>query len=460
MNKGAPTNLKRATHIARTHKWQQKLPAWLGTAALDDQRLHIELLEQYKNSVADGKDYLDGIEPLSTYARNKLKALLNARFAATNLDPDTIQITPNLAIVGPASSLTDFALNHIEVTRNGFKVSSTSTQKLPDGLNETAVRQMLSSLDISTVYKNMLCKRCPVAPRMPNKEKPPLANKCPGNCCNTPTHAICSNTFPLAFDLIRQVVDMPDAVARKAVDGADACIRPLELIKTGGATPVKALGLYLIGSSVDATSPQVLYSPYHEGLHFTEFKDEESVVAAFNTPGKLQDLLIRRLPENQQATFRNLFAATLGQRSEITLASNPIQANLFDTLFDDNAALLADMLTTQTKENRQVDWGTVLRLFSSGVKLVEKQLAGKLTFIETLWESYQDFKASSEALQQHDWKTGLYDFIAGAAEMVSLGLMNREDTFGLLDPIEPPRNLPRWQIAGRTSRPPPRSVPT
>ena len=48
------------------------------------------------------------------------------------------------------------------------------------------------------------------------------------------------------------------------------------------------------------------------------------------------------------------------------------------------------MLTAQTNENRQFDWGTVLRLFSSGIKLVGGQLSGKLTFIETLWESYQD----------------------------------------------------------------------
>lgn len=230
---------------------------------------------------------------------------------------------------------------------------------------------------------------------------------------------------------------MPDAIARKAVEGASAVIRPLELIKTGGAVPVKALGLYLIGSSLDAASPQVLYSPYHEGHCFSEFKDEKSVIAALNTSGSLQDLLIRRLPENQQAIFRNLLAATLGQRSEMTLASNPIQTNLLDTLFNDNTALLLDMLTTQTIENRQLDWRTVLHLFTSGVKLVGGQLAGKLTFIETLWESYQDFKTSAEALQQHDWKTGLHDFIAGAAEMVSLGMLNREDTFGLLDPIEP-----------------------
>nr|BFE96897.1 hypothetical protein GCM10020185_74330 [Pseudomonas brassicacearum subsp. brassicacearum] len=117
------------------------------------------------------------------------------------------------------------------------------------------------------------------------------------------------------------------------------------------------------------------------GDHFTEFKDEKSVIAAFNTPGILQDLLIRRLPEHQQSTFRHLFAATLGQRSEITLASNPIQTNLLDTLFDDNAALLSDMLTAQTNENRQFDWGTVLHLLSSGIKLVGGTVVGQTDFL-------------------------------------------------------------------------------
>jgi hypothetical protein len=438
LNDGAPTNLKRAKHIAQANRQQQKLPAWLGTAALKDQRLHIELLEQYKNSVTDGQDYLDGIEPLRAYVHKKLKTLLDARFAEKNLDPDTIQITPNLAIVGPASSLTDFALQHIEVTRNGFKVSSSSMQNLPEGLNETAVRQLLLSLEISTHYKKYIVEKLSGTTADVEHRKTAFRQQLPWQLLQY-AHAryLQQHLSPAAFDLILQVMDMPDAVARKAVDGATATIRPLELIKTGGAVPVKAQGLYLIGSSTDATSPQVLYSPYHEGEHFTDFRNEASVVAAFNTPGTLQNLLIRRLPENQQATFSNLFAATLGQRSEITLASSPIHSNMLDTLFNDNISLLSGMLTTQTNSARHFDWDTVLHLLSSGVKSVGRQLSGKFNFIETLWESYEAFKSSAEALQQHDWKTGLHDFISGAAEMVSLGMMNRSDTFGLLDPIEP-----------------------
>lgn len=439
LEKGAPTNLPRARRIAQAIRWQQKLPAWLGTASLEEQGLQIDLLEQYRSSVADDKDYLDGIESLHGYVNKRLKALLEARFAVKDLDPDTLQITPNLALAGPASTLTEFALNHADITqKTGFKVSSTSGRKLPDRLNEAAVRQILLSLDIPTTYKKTVLDELSDTTVDGQKRKQRFRRQLPWQLLQH-AHALHlqQHLSPSAFDLIRQVLDMPDAIARQAVEGASALIRPLELIKTEGTAAIKALGLYLIGSSKDDKAPHVLYSPYHAGHNFTEFKDQASIVAALNTPGTLQDLLIRRLPETQQATFKNLFAATVGSLSEITLASNPIKTNLFDTLFDDNTTLLSHMLTAQTDKKRQFDWETVLHLFSAGVKLVGRQLQGKLTFIETLWDSYQDFKASAQSLQQHDWKAGLHDFIAGAAEMVSLGFLNRDDTFGLLDPIGP-----------------------
>ncbi|WP_434570537.1 hypothetical protein J3P88_17130 [Pseudomonas sp. Z3-6] len=438
VSKGAPTNLNHVTSIAQANKRQQKLPAWLGTASLEEKRLHVEVLEQYKNSVSDGKDYLDGIEPLRTYVQKKLHTLLDARFPRKNLDPETIQITPNLAIVGPASSLTDFALHHVDVTEKGFKVSSTSTQPLPVGLDETAVRQMLLSLEIPTTYKNHVTQALSGSPADTQPRKRRFRQQLPWQLLQY-AHAryLQQHLSPRAFDLVRQVMDMPDAIARQAVEGANAFFRPLELIKTEGGAAIKALGLYLFSSTSDATSPHVLYSPYHDGNQLHEFKDEASIVAAFNTPGALQNLLIRRLPQGQQATFKNLFASTRATQSEVTLGFSPINTNILHTLYEDNTALLAEMLTAQNQDNRQFDWATVLHAFSSGVRMLGRQLPAKLTFLETLWESYQDFKGSAEALQQHDWKTGLHNFIAGAAEMVSLGFLNRGDTFGLLDPIEP-----------------------
>ncbi|WP_231982644.1 M35 family metallopeptidase [Pseudomonas mucidolens] len=438
LSKGAPTNLQNVAYIARANRRQHTLPGWLGTASLEDQHKHIELLEQYRNSVDDNKDYLDGIEPLRTYVARTLKTLLEARFPGTNLDPATLLIAPKLALAGPASSLTDFALNPIDTRhRTGFKISSTSRQKLPDNLNESAITQILLSLDISTTYRGHVLDKLSSSAVDIKQRKHRFYRQLPWQLLQH-AHARYLQQYlsPTAFSLISQVLDMPDSIARLATETAKAIIRPLELITTEGAEAVTAPGLYLIGSSVDAKAPHVLYSPYNESHDFTEFADEASIIAAFNTPGSLQDRLIRLLPESQQATFRNLFASTAGHLSEITLASNPI-SDLLGTLFNDNITLLADMLKTQTDTTRQFDWQTVVHLFSTGIRALGRELPGKLTFIETLKDAYDDFKASSEALREHDWGAGLHNFIAGAAEMVSLGWLNRDDTFGLLDPVSP-----------------------
>jgi hypothetical protein len=442
LEKGAPTNLSHAERIAHANRFQQKLPAWLGAASLEDQRQHLELLEQYRNSVIEDKDYLDGMEPLHTYVERTLKALLKTRFPGADLDPATLLISPHLALAGPASSLTDFALNHLgSHQRPGFKISSMSQQKLPDNLNETAVKQTLLSLGTSTHYRAHVLEKLSDSAADIQQRKSRFYRQLPWQLLQH-AHALYlqQNLSAGAFSLISQVFDMPDSIARLATEGAEAIVRPMELIKTQGAEAVKATGLYLIGSSVDAKAPHILYSPYHEGNVFTEFSNEASVMTAFNAPGSLQNLLIQRLPESQQATFRNLFAST-GEPSEITLASNPI-ANLLGTLFNDNTSLLAGMLKTQTEETRQFDWQTVGHLFSTGIKALGRVLPGKLALIETLKDAYEDFKASSEAFREHDWGAGLHNFISGAAEMVSLGWLNRDDTFGLLDPVGPAA-LPR-----------------
>ncbi len=220
---------------------------------------------------------------------------------------------------------------------------------------------------------------------------------------------------------------MPDAIARAAVEGAHAIARPLQLIKTSGAVAVTALGLYLIGPGSGNAGPQILYTPYHPGgSPFVEFDNEASVVSALNTPGPLQDMLICRLPDSQQTVFRNLFKSTAGQSSEITLASNPIGGNLLTQLFHDNTQLLVKMLGSQVNATAQSDWEAVKLLFASGIECVSGLLPGKLAYVQFLWKAYKDALNSAEALQDHHWTSALRDFIAGAAQIVSLGRLSLE----------------------------------
>ena len=177
----------------------------------------------------------------------------------------------------------------------------------------------------------------------------------------------------------------------------------------------------------DKTGPHILYAPYHAGSVFTEFANEAGVVAAINTPGALQDLILRRLPDNRAGDRSATCSSPASVRSsEITLASTPIGGNLLARLFSDNTSLLSQMLGSQSDVTGQSDWEAAKHLFSAGIKLISGPLPGKLAYVQFLWQAYKDFKDSAEALQDHHWKRALQAFIAGAAQMVTLGRLSLE----------------------------------
>jgi hypothetical protein len=454
------TNLRRATSIAQAITRQQSLPAWFAMAPVEEQQLHIELLEQYRNSINDDKDYLHGIKTLRSYVHDTLVSLLGSRFSGTPPDPEDIEITPNLTLAGPARSLTEFALNHTNIAQGtGFKIASKTTQSLPQGLNQAAVRQLLLSLNIQQAYAKLVIDSLSNKSADADLRRLRFVRQLPWQLMqHAHEQKLQQRLSDSGFDLIRQVMDMPDAIARAAVNGAHAIVRPLELIKTVGAAAVKTLGLYLIGPGAGQKGPQVLYAPYHADSPFTEFDNETSVISAINTPGPLQELLIRRLPASAQSGVRNLLKSTVGQASEITLASNPIGGNLLTRLFSDNTSLLWQMLGAQSEVGGQSDWEAAKNLFSSGFHRLAGLLPGKLAYGLFLWQAYKDFKNSAEGLQDHHWKPAVLDFIAGAVQMVSLGRLSLEESIGaqattdtVAEPGAIPAAAPHWSQVKSTA---------
>ncbi|MEX3776251.1 DUF6543 domain-containing protein [Pseudomonas sp. MYb118] len=417
------TNLHRAKWIADAISHQQSLPAWLGLAPVDEQQLHIELLEQYRHSIVDDKDYLHGLPTLEDYVRQTLTALLATRFPGQSLNPDEINIAPNLALAGPAQTLTEFALNHVNTAQgSGFRVTSNTLRPLPEGLNPAAINQLLLSLSIPDDYAQKVTEALSDADRQAR-----FVKQLPWQLLHhAHSQTLQQHLSSSAFELITQVLDMPDAIARAAVAGARAMVRPLELIKTTGAKAVQALGLYLIGPGTGKTGPQVLYAPYFSGPLFSEFANETAVVAAINTPGALQDLIVRRLPDGEQASFRNLLTSSVNETSEITLGTTPIQGHALQHWFSDNTRLLARLLGSRSQASGQSDWEAAKDLFSKGIRLIARILPGKLAYMRFLWGAYKDFKDSAEALQNRHWRRALKSFIDGGAQMVALGRLSQD----------------------------------
>ncbi|MDQ0124045.1 hypothetical protein J2W17_002993 [Pseudomonas lini] len=454
------TNLQRAKAIGEAIATQQTLPAWLGMASLEQQQKHVEIMEQHRHSLLEGKDYLHGIKTLAVYVHEQLESLQKTRFQGKFINPDHVKVTPALAIAGPAQTLTEFALNHVNVLQGtGFSIASTASKPLPKGMDTQAVKQLLLQLNIKSVYEQLLSAQLSGDSDDAKARKLRYFQQLPWHLLQE-AHALKlqEQLSEQAFDAIEQLLDMPNATARAAVKGADAIIRPLQLISTAGATATEALGMYLISPGKDVAGPQVLYAPYFVGLPFTEFETETDLLAALNTPGPLQDLLIRRLPESSRATYQNLLESTVGEPTEITLASNPVTGNVLERLFQDNILLLREMLGSQSTATARTDWEKAKELFSSGIKLVSGFLPGKLSCALFLWQAYKDFKDSADALQDQHWKRAFKSFISGAAQMVTMGRLMQgnpastpESVTSTELPPEQPVVTPQWSAINTTS---------
>ncbi|MBV4484868.1 hypothetical protein HU727_004635 [Pseudomonas sp. SWRI153] len=422
------TNLVRAIHLARTLSRQLDFPDWLRMAPVAEQRTHLALLDEVRRAFIDGKDFLDDVPTLAGHVEEKLQALLDSRFPDNGLKPQDIRITPNLTLAGPACDLLEFALHHYNIVQDtGFKVATKTTTALPENLNQSAVQQLLQSLDITTTYTDKVTKALSAKSVSARTSKKRFLRQLPWQLMqHAHSMKLQQQLSETGYDYVCQVLDMPDGVARDMVEGAHAIISPLSLVKTAGASFVDTLGLYVIGPGAGQTGPRVLYAPYSKFV-FREFENEEQLIDAVNTPSQFQDLIIRRLPDEQQAVFKNLLKTTIGTNTEIKLQSTPINGSALERLHKDTLSLMPKLLSSQPQINAQSDWETAKVLFSHGVRLVSNLLPGKLASLGFLWKSYEDFKESAEDLQGHHWAKGVKSFIEGAISLFSLGRLSWEE---------------------------------
>lgn len=415
-------NLQWATQIAQAIITQQALPTWLGVAPHPEVQRHAELLEQYRNSIAHGKDYLHGIPPFTDYVHQQLRTLLLSRFPDVDLDRQQIYLTPSLEPGAPAQTLIEFALSPLHATQ-GMDFDITSTRALPAGLNLQAVRNLIQRLDIQTAYQQYLTDNlASTAPDVASRQQRFIQQLPWQLLIHAHALKLQGQLSERGLTLLEHVLDMPEPLARATVTGANAIVRPLELMPIEGTTTAPTLGLYLIGEQ--ASGPQILYAPYGHGLELKEYENEAQLISAINQRGALQDLVIQRLPALLQSAYRNQLTGST--EASVRLACNAFKGNLLHQLFKDNTALLSRMLGSQSDPGSQDDWDVLKALFAKGVTFGTRFLPAKLTIPLILWQSYTSFKDSAEALQDHHWKTALYTFINGVAQLAMVGKLLHE----------------------------------
>ncbi|WCM48871.1 hypothetical protein OH720_17770 [Pseudomonas sp. WJP1] len=423
------TGLSHATDIAQSLITQQKLPTWLAKAPIKELILHGELLEQYQNNVKDDEDYLSGIRSLPRTAHHELEQQLKAD--GFNLDPDKVQVQIASPWSAPRNqTLTEFALAHLkDLDTVSLKLTSLDTTVIPEGMNERYVKDLIRDLKPGEHQQKILSAA--LADTVANADRRQRFYKqLPWQLMHhAHVEKLQERLSETGFDLIRQVMDMPDAIARKAVEGAHAIIRPLELLGVRSGQTVKVPGVYLIGSSADSTAPQVLVAPHSPRHGIKEYASETQLLAELKSRGALLDWVLMNLRnldrfslETRMATRGNRAkrAGSVATQTEVTLASNPIKGHLFGHLFNDNAALLGRLLGCQSDDRKQSQWATIKHVLGEDLHAAYSFFMGKLAYPVTVYHSYLDIKQSAEDLQTHKWGAAIRAFISGIAQLASL----------------------------------------
>ncbi|NMX56581.1 dermonecrotic toxin domain-containing protein [Pseudomonas sp. WS 5146] len=418
----APTNLARARAVASAMTHQQALPVWLGLAPPQDQLHQAELLEQYHNSAPDEKDYLNGITAIGKHAHTALLALLKARYPEQPLNPDDVMIPLHQALDVNVCSLTDFALRHWpDLDAENIRPRSRNATALPATLDASAVVQMVRQLDLNSAYQKLLQSHLDANTDEGRKRRGLYCRQLPWQTLQyAHEQRLQERLTAQALSHVQQVFDMPDALARAELDGATAMFRPLELIATEGASLAKVLGMYLIGPTTRSAGPLVLYAPYSENHTLKEYANEQALLDELTKPGELQDWVVLHLEATHQATYRNLLQNNRHRPLDIRLASTVVTGNALHYLFDDNTQILLKMLACQFEKGAKSLWDRVIYLLREGIPAAAQFMAGKLAYPLAVWRSYKMFKRSADALQLHQWKAGLKDFIIGVAHLAAL----------------------------------------
>lgn len=410
------TGLARATAIAQSLITRQKLPAWLSNASLEDQILHTELLAQYLNHAPDDKDYLSGIRSLRRTAHQALQTQLAADTFTVDPDHVEIQISTRAMSATRTQTLTEFALIHLhELDNLKFKPVSLTASKLPAGMDESYVRSLIRDLKLGEHQRTELNLAFAEQHADASTRKKRFTAQLPWQLLHyAHSEKLQERLSETGFDLIRQVIDMPDAIARDAVGGSNAVIRALGLLGAKGEAAINVPGVYLIGPKKDAAGPQILLAPYSPEHGIKEYENENAVLAELKAAGALQRWVLDGLAPVDQVRCRTRLGATP------SLASHALKGPLFKQLFNDNAQLLTRLLGCQADSSRQSEWATLKRVLGEDLDQAFTFMSGKLAYPITVWRSYRDIKTSAEDLQAHKWGRALRAFISGMTQLAML----------------------------------------
>ncbi|MFJ4157945.1 hypothetical protein ACIPZF_24515 [Pseudomonas sp. NPDC089752] len=297
----------------------EQLPSWLrnahGGPLMRYSNLLLDVAQAYQN--ADGKFWLDGIDDAENFSYRQLTARFDADYPGNSLNVRQVRVinyqTTATAAAGQGTivtsgevttvtyTLSQLAIGNLGLLKPGrVALQSAAAEPLPAWLDEHYLRAVISELDIGASYPAMLRRELLAdSPQHLTRQRllvEQLQNQLP---------ALAQELYLRgALPDESGAEHIAEVFSASADDeaGQHWIMRPLGFIKAPGSTIDHPRNTWLIEPQAPLAETCLLYRPLHADT-LLQFKDRMALFDAISTPGKLQDDLLQRLPEQDRRFY-------------------------------------------------------------------------------------------------------------------------------------------------------------
>jgi hypothetical protein len=419
-----------------------RMPQWLKDASTDDLKDYVQVLNHYSFVRSSEYSFLSDIPRLNVFARQKIVNQLRIDFPDHYFDPDTLKVTLTKYVGTPVGvgqtpsfmpaatevlteSLTQFALNHFSTVHGAtLSVSSVDDSLASTTLTPEYIRGLIRMLDVGAKYHELLVQKLDSKAADYATRKSMFFKQWPALMIELALQKKLEGKLTAqAYDYVCGLMEMPDAIARQAVNDEEIVLCPLRLVATAGAEVDTVPGFYVIGPKDATQGPVVLYSIFNTQFCFKEYVDRQELLKDIQSSSSLQSQLMQRVSPAVQTRYGHhsfhippLWSVEfyveypMFSLAPVTLNYDPVEGNVLQYLFENAMDVLKDIAKQQTVTNKQADWESFTYLMSLGVEQSLIFLPGELGLLITAWQGVLLLQSSAASVASRDWGKALAEF--------------------------------------------------
>ncbi|UBM23773.1 hypothetical protein K8374_15400 [Pseudomonas sp. p1(2021b)] len=295
----------------------KRLPDWLRDADPESlSRYSLLLMDVARTYEAQGAaHWLEGVQDASAFAYDSLQRLIQRDHPQAKVDLAAIHVV-NRQVTAVAIPVQDslvstgdiqpqrFTLAQLAVANLGLlrpgkvELESTRGHSVPDWLNESYLRQLITEADVGKRYPAMLRATLLDDPAQLQRRARLLCGQ-----LHSQLPALAMELHMrgkgISEDAVRSV---GQAFAGIPDDPRGCIVRAFGLLRTLDATPDYPTNVWLLEARQPHGRTCLLYRPLH-ATPLLEFADRHALLDAVATPGPLQDDLLQRLPEQDRKVY-------------------------------------------------------------------------------------------------------------------------------------------------------------